>query len=313
MNIKIASILILLLTLYACNQESKKLNLTLLSNQIPVDTALLFGPGIISTEASHESAIAFNQDMTELYLNRRKPNGRYKIYMMRFVNGSWSEAKLASFYSEKDTAFADYRIRLNPQGDQLYFNSDRPLTGQSTSTGMHQWVVKRNNGEWEKPMPLESLSTEGIIVDVTSSRNGNLYFSLNAEDGEPQDEKVYYATHKDGKYMSAESMGTEINEQGEWTCCPFIAPDESYIIYDSPRESGYGWVDLYISFNFNGSWTKSYNLGPTVNTEYGEGLATISPDERFIFFYRDIDGTGDIYWADFAQLKKEILEKISHE
>ena len=108
-------------------------------------------------------------------------------------------------------------------------------------------------------------------------------------------------------------MGAEINLPGEWTCCPFIAPDESYIIYDSPRDSGFGWVDLYISFNKNGNWTKSYNLGPKVNTKYGEGLATVSPDEKFLFFYRDIDGTGDIYWTDFAQLKKEILERINDE
>ncbi|WP_306012303.1 MULTISPECIES: hypothetical protein [unclassified Allomuricauda] len=319
MKIKFLKLLEKLLALFflvsvtACSQESKKSNLSILSNQIPVDTALVFGPGIISTKESHESAIAFNQDMTELYLNRRKPNGTYKIYVMNFVDGQWSKAALASFYTDKDKNYADYRPRLNPQGDILYFSSDRPLIGETKSTGGHQWYVKKSENGWGQPMPFDIPAADGVIVDVASSRNGNLYFSLNKKDGKPEDENVYYSVNKNGENSVAEEMGDDINSPGVWSCCPFIAPDESYMIYDSPRESGYGWVDLYISFKKNGRWTKSYNLGPTVNTNYGEGLATVSPDGKFLFFYRDLDGTGDIFWTDFEKLKKEIQERIAEE
>jgi Tol biopolymer transport system component len=312
-HIKYLLILFLIINLSACSQKGKMSNLTLLSKQIPVDTALVFAPGVISTELSHESAIAFNQDMTELYLSRRKPNKSYKIYTMKFIDGKWSEAELASFYSNKSEKYSDYRIRLNPQGDKLYFNSDRPLSGDTTSSGSHQWYIQKNGDNWGQPILLEEPASDGIIVDVASSKNGTLYFSLNKKDGKPEDEKIYFSTYQDGQYTTAQEMGTEINSSDQWTCCPFIAPDESYMIYDSPREGTFGWVDLYISFNKNGQWTKSYNLGPTVNSKYGEGLATVSPDEKYLFFYRDLDGKGDIYWADFAQLKEEILEKINYE
>ncbi|MGB0524622.1 MAG: hypothetical protein ACPGJS_16735, partial [Flammeovirgaceae bacterium] len=99
-HVKKVLILVLLLNLGACKQKSK--NLTLFSKQIPIDTALIFAPDVISTELAHESAIAFNQDMTELYLNRRKPNENYKIYTMKLINGKWSKAELASFYSNSD-------------------------------------------------------------------------------------------------------------------------------------------------------------------------------------------------------------------
>jgi len=313
-HLKNLLILISLLNLSSCSQTNKSSNLTLLSKQIPVDTSLIFAPDVISTELSHESAIAFNQDMTELYLNRRKPKEKYKIYTMKLVDGKWSKAELASFYSNKDKEYADYRPRLNPQGDILYFNSNRPLKGETKSSGLHQWYVKRIKSDWGQPIPLKEPSTaEESIVDVSSSKSGNLYFSSNKKDGEPQDEGVYYSANLNGEYMTVERMGKEINSTGEWTCCPYIAPDESYIIYDSPRESGFGWTDLYISFNKNGNWTKSYNLGPKVNTKHGEGLATVSPDGKYLFFYRDIEGTGDIYWTDFAQLKKEILDRINYE
>lgn len=302
-----------ILILNACSQSDKISNLAILSTQIPVDTALVFAPGVISTEPSHESALAFNQDMTELYLNRREPDKSYKIYTMKFSNGEWSKAELASFYSNSDQGYSDYRPRLNPQGDVLYFNSDRPLPGDTISTGGYQWYVKKDNGDWGKPMLLQEPTTDGIVVDVSSSRNGNLYFSSNKKDGKPEEESIYFSTNQNGEYMTAQEMGAEINSSEQWTCCPFIAPDESYMIYDSPRDGGYGWVDLYISFNQNGKWTKSYNLGPTVNTKYGEGLATVSPDEKYLFFYRDLDGKGDIFWTDFEKLKNEILERISNE
>lgn len=306
-------ILILLVNFTACSQSKNISNLAILSTQTPVDTALVFAQGVISTEPSHESALAFNQDMTELYLNRREPDKSYKIYTMKFSNGKWSKAELASFYSNNDDGYSDYRPRLNPQGDRLYFNSDRPLDGDTISTGPHQWYLQKDDNSWGQPILLGEPSTDGIVVDVTSSENGNLYFSSNKKDGKPEEEKIYFSANQNGQYLSAKEMGAEINSSEQWTCCPFIAPDESYMIYDSPRDGGYGWVDLYISFNQNGKWTKSYNLGPTVNTEYGEGLATVSPDGKYLFFYRDLDGKGDIFWTDFATLREEIQEKIYRE
>ena len=52
-------------------QDSEKSNLTLLSNQIPTDTALIFGKGIVSTN-NFEFAITFNPEMDELYFTTKK-------------------------------------------------------------------------------------------------------------------------------------------------------------------------------------------------------------------------------------------------
>lgn len=286
-------------------------SLTLLSSEIPQDTALIFAPDVISTEQSHESSIAFNQDMTELYFGRREPNEKYKIFTMRLINGKWSEAALAPFSRNKE--FSDYRPRLTPEGDMLYFSSTRPLTGATESSGSHQWYVKKNESGWGLPTPVEKPFTGRAIVDMTASENGNLYFSSNEKDAKPESEGIYYSVNQGGQYSTIERMTEKINSHDEWTCCPYIAPDESYMIYDSPREGGFGWTDLYMSFNRNGSWTRSYNLGPKVNTKYGEGMATVSPDGRYLIFYRDIERKGDIYWTDFIQLKNEILENINNE
>ena len=310
-NTLFALVLILAL-LSGCQTNKASENIFILSEKIPSETAIVFSPGIISTEESHESAIAFNKGMTELYLNRRKPNKPYKIYISKYMDGKWTEPKLAPFYSGKDETFSDYRPRLSPDGDILYFISDRPLPGQTKSTGMHQWYAKKDKDKWSNPLLFEELASSEPILDVVAANSGNLYFSSNKKGGNTETEGVYYSIYNNGIYAEAKRFQDNINSPNKWTCCPFIAPDESYMIFDSPRKSGYGWADLYISFNENGVWSKSYNLGPTVNTELGEGLATVTPDGKYLFFYKDNMGKGDIYWVDFEILKNRILDSVSN-
>ena len=247
--------------------------------------------------------------MTELFFHRALPKEKVKIYTMKLIDGTWSKPELASFSLNKE--YGDYRPRLHPKGDLLYFSSNRPLEGDTTSSGKHQqWYVKKNESGWGEPIAIEEPFLDKSIADLAPSENGNLYFSANKKNGKPDDEGIYYSINQDGHYTAIKRMGNEINSPDNWTCCPYIAPDERYIIFDGARSSGYGGADLYISFNKNGTWTESYNLGPRVNTEHGEGLATVSPDEKYLFFYRTVN-RGDIYWVDFIQLKKEILKNIN--
>ncbi len=154
---------------------------------------------------------------------------------------------------------------------------------------------------------------------TTSSENGNLYFNSKEKGDKLEDEGIYYAINQDGHYDTVERLGNEINSPGKWIAHPFIAPDESYIIYDAERTSEYENGDLYISFNKNGTWTESYDLGPKINTKLSEGAATVSPDGKYLFFGRgeekiredgSIYWTGNIYWVNFIKLKKEFLEHM---
>jgi len=64
--------------------------------------------------------------------------------------------------------------------------------------------------------------------------------------------------------LSASNKGTYVFDDA------FIAPDESYLIWDSERDDGYGDSDLYISFRQeDNSWGEAINLGDKVNTDTG--------------------------------------------
>lgn len=293
-----------LLALITSCQDHKRSNLTLFSDQIPTDTPLVFGEGIISTD-SYEFAITFSPGMDELYFTRRRPEEDNKIYAMKLMDGKWSNPELAFFTTAEGW---DFEPHINPKGDKLYFGSIRPLNDTIGSTGLYQWYCKKETNGWSSPVPLEKPFVDrSVIMFLTSSENGNLYFTTGEKGDKPEDWVIYNSVMEDGQYTSIKRMGSQINTNGKWTAHSFIAPDESYLIYDFKSDKGFGESDLYISFNNNGEWTEPYNMGPEINTDKTEMTPSVSPDGKYLFFHRGEEESGDIYWVDFSLVKEYIL------
>ena len=308
-HVKTLSLFLTLLSAFTSCQNNKKSSLTLLSDQIPTDTPLIFGQGIISTDDAMEFAITFNPEMTEMYFTRRKPEERNNIFISKLLEGKWSKPELALFSSE-DTW--DFEPHINPKGDILYFGTNKPLNDSIASSGIHEWQIKKDENGWGQPISLEEPFVDNrFIMYVTSSKNGNLYFTSEAVGATPDDElSIYYTTYREGQYADFKKMGKEINT-GTMIAHPYIAPDESYMIFDGERPSGFGECDLYISFKENGVWTEAYNLGSKINTEMCEMTASVSPDGKYLFFHRGGDDHGDIYWIDFRPIKENIVKNIN--
>ena len=94
----------------------------------------------------------------------------------------------------------------------------------------------------------------------------------------------------------------EINT-GTFLSHPFIAPDESYLLFDAEREDGFGESDIHISFKQkDGTWGNGINLGDKINTNAWEASASITPDGKYLFFSRNVGSDEfenvDIFWVD---------------
>lgn len=313
---RINYLLLLALIIPVSCQDLEKSNITLLDNQIPSIVPTIFAPNIISSENYNEGSIVFNREMNELFFNRKEPQENYNIYTMKLVEGKWSEPKLASFSASVE--YLEVHPRLTPNGDRLYFGSRRPLNDSTQSTAYRQWYVDKHNGIWGTPkLLLPTLFADEWIMCVSPAMNGNLYFTSKEKEDEMGNEANYYAINKNGSYDSIIRMNDEVNFSAKWRAHPYIAPDESYIIFDAETTDIPENGDLFISFNNNGTWSKARSLGPKINTEISETGATVSPDGKYLFFSRGREIKGedgsshwkaDIYWVDFNQLKKEILK-----
>ena len=94
-------------------------------------------------------------------------------------------------------------------------------------------------------------------------------------------------------------------------CHPGIAPDESFMVFYSIRPGALSGTetDPYLTLRrANGTWTKSRNMGPRINSGYYEFGARISPDKKYMFFIRSNgwgSSTSDIYWVALKEYLPE--------
>ena len=153
--------------------------------------------------------------------------------------------------------------------------------------------IERTNSGWSNVKSLGVPFTDIPVMRLSSSSAGTYVFDERDSIG-----TIRYSRLTDGKHEAPKAFGKDINS-GKWTAHPFIAPDESYIIWDSEREGGYGDSDLYISFRQkDGSWGPAINMGENINTEYEDIYGSVTPDGKYLFFHTYLGKGANIYWAD---------------
>src|ERR1035437_2249004 len=114
-----------------------------------------------------------------------------------------------------------------------------------------------------------------------------------------------------GEYAKPHLLPRSINLPPFLNWTPFIAPDESYIIFSSSRRtSADERGDLYICFHKeDGNWTDPVSLGPSVNTNLQERFPVVSPDGKYLFFSRwTPDHDEDVFWMS-SKIIDDIKEK----
>jgi hypothetical protein len=215
--------------------------------------------------------------------------GTYKleIFTMGVVNNNWSSINRPEF---ADTGYKENEPFLTEGGDTLFYYSERSATFINR-------VVRTGTG-WLTPeallIPVQAGNYHGNSLSV--NREQDVYFDLSAQlAGESN---ICVSRLQNGNYQEPEILGPEINSAYN-EFCPFIDPDENYIIFCSDRPGGFGGqFDLYISFrNPDQTWTSAINMGYEINAT-GAFFPVVTLDKKYLFF--NTGRAGDIgynpYW-----------------
>jgi Tol biopolymer transport system component len=159
-------------------------------------------------------------------------------------------------------------------------------------------MVKKKPVGWSKPVLLKSpVNTPSHDTWASAAQNRTIYFFSGREGGMGRSD-VYRSTFKNGKHASVENLGNGINTEYVDND-PYIAPDESYLIFCSNRPQGMGKLDMYVAFmKPDGSFAKPVNLGKAVNSSAHEERPYVTPDGKYLFFTTTRNGCLDIYWVD---------------
>lgn len=128
-----------------------------------------------------------------------------------------------------------------------------------------------------------AISADGLELYFQSYRGGgygacDLYVAKRATTGDP--------------WYGVQNLGSAINTAGAESG-PSLSSDGLTLYFNSDRSGGLGGQDLYMTTRANRSdpWGKPVNLGPVVNSTFGEINPNISSDGLSLFF-SDVEGDG---------------------
>jgi len=281
------------LILFGQNSDFPVLKGPYLGQKPPGSTPKVFAPGIISTEAT-EGGSPFSVD-GRLFLFARAGSANNGILFMEQKDGIWTKPQLASF----SAGGHDWDFSLAPDGNTVFVASGRPTREGGSPVQNHRiWVSERTNQGWSESRLLPFPVNSGYHDSYPSvTEDGTLYF-FSRRSGGLGDADIYRSKSVDNQYTTVENLNVPINSEYS-DLDPFIAPDESYMIFCSTRSGGYGKADLYAAFRQSDDlWTQPVNMGKKVNSSYQEYIPSVTIDGKYFFFTSNKSGNRDIYWVD---------------
>ena len=254
----------------------------------PGATPQVFAPGIISTDA-HEFSCSMTPDGKEFYFTRSGPGrGENLIFVMKWAEGGWTKPEPLPFLEGRMA----FEPGVTPDGNLMYFTWNKPVPGQE-GPPMNIWCVGRTESGWSKPFNPGPFLNPNKAMFVTATLDGTIYTTDIS--GGPAGTVIAVARIADGKYEALKRLPAPVNV-GAQDMYPHIAPDESYLVFESRRMSPPPGSGLFVSFrNPDGTWgdPRAIDLGGLRG-----GLPFVSPDGKYLFFTAGERGKSDIYWVE---------------
>jgi Tol biopolymer transport system component len=266
----------------------------------PGSTAQVFALGLICQTGygQWESNGTFSADGTIFCYKQRE-----KVYITENTGRGWTVPKPV-----KSMPVNNWSPYLSPDGNSVYF-SLAYLDPSSRFNRFNLFRCHRTAGTWGQAQDLgPPLSSSGAEWGFSIAADNSFYFSSTRMGGRGGDD-IWHApfvgqTWSQAIHLSA--LNTSYNDAG-----PGIAPDESFMVFNSIKPGGLGGADLYLTLRQpNGTWTTPRNLGPRVNSRYHDFCAHITSDKKYLFFTRRTGGNpsrdaADIYWVELKEYLAE--------
>ena len=202
--------------------------------------------------------------------------GPSTIYRSEHTGKEWGEPVPAPFTD----GFSDDDPFVSPDGEWLYFISDRPVDESDEDPDANIWRYSLKVPDRLEHLPVNSPQAEYSPV-VTLNRR--LYFASD-RDGGPGRGDIYVAEPAGGSFLDPRPLDPAVNSRhGEWNV--WVSPKESELIFESSsrptNRSTPG--DLYYSVRTPGGWSPAIPLG-NLNSLDSDLLPRMHPDGKTLYY-----------------------------
>jgi hypothetical protein len=235
----------------------------------------VFAPGIVNT-TDNEYSISFTPDGREIYFSR----GGTGTLVCRWTDAGWTASQVVHLIDEQHIS---EEASVAPDGRRIFFCGRAGMRGEREI-----YVADRVGAGWGTPKKLFS----GMYP--TTTLNGILYYTEIT--GRPDYGVIVRRLPTADGYGEPEVLQGEMNSEAP-DAHPFIAPDESFLLFDTYRQPRAG---IYVAFRReDGSWSEIISLCDRLGIP-PVGQAALSPDGKYLFFSL----CSDMYWVDAGFLGK---------
>ena len=247
-----------------------------------------FADGILNPPEGYHSSIVFSPDGTEAFWTGMAEGTLYSHQ----ENGVWTEP--VSFSA--DTEYGIGEPMFSHDGSRLYFLMRKPPS-EGEPARERIWFM-----DWDKSGTYKPKVIDRTVADVVThwqfslAANGNLYLAVE-RNGVEGSRGIAVARWTEGKFLGPIELGSNINTEVR-NFCPFVAPDESYLIFSRSVPEENNRSDLFISFRgSDGKWLDPVNMGDTINSLHNEVCPVVTPDGKYLFFCRISGSENQVYWV----------------
>lgn len=228
-----------------------------------------------------------------------RDRGQRVIYTARQESRIWSKPEPAPFsqrYSDEDPF-------VSPDGQWLYFVSDRPINDADEKSDANIWrysLVEKDRVEYL------SINSESAEYSPVMTSSGALYFA-SARGGGRGEGDIYRAAPLADDFGTVEILGPAINSRtGEWNL--WVSADESELIFEaSSRPSNVSVSgDLYYSWRTPAGWTAAVPI-ERINSLGSDLMPRLHPDGNTLYYTTaPMGGHARIATTDWGRSSKQL-------
>ncbi|MFC1493002.1 ankyrin repeat domain-containing protein [candidate division KSB1 bacterium] len=259
-----------------------------LGQEKPGSVSEVFALGIISIDEGEHGAPAFSPNGDEIYWAY---NFRTTYYTKK-EDGKWLLPRSAPIWEK----YGATNPVFSSDGKKLYFHSGQTMDDEKKKRDSDIWYVEKTSEGWSDPVNMgPQINSESNETFRSFTENGTIYFI--------SDYDIYRSEFINGEYQTRVRLSEPLNSDSpEISVC--VAPDESFLIFESMRPGGEEELMLWICFREqDGTWSDPVSMGSDINGD-GARFPGLSPDGKYFFFSKNFD----IYWVD-ARIIEELRKR----